>query len=171
MVISAVLSFLLVVYQRYIINKTGSLAIRADSLHYVNDIVINIGVITALFLSTYLGWLYADPIIALCIAVVIMLSVWKIAKQSLAQLMDSELPDHERKKIIEIAMKYPEVHGIHDLRTRASGQIRFIQAHLEIDGNITLNEAHKIAERVEQDIRNAFPEVDVIIHQDPEHLY
>ena len=171
MLISAALSMLLVVYQRYIIKKTGSIAIQADSLHYLNDIAINIGVIIALILSSYLGWIYADPIIALGIAIIIMLSVWKIAKQSLAQLMDTELPDHEREKIIAIAMKYPEVHGIHDLRTRASGHIRFIQAHLEIDGQVTLNEAHRIADRVEQDIRDAFPDVDVIIHQDPEQLY
>jgi ferrous-iron efflux pump FieF len=171
MLVSTVLSMALVAYQRYIIKRTGSLAIKADSLHYMNDIAINIGVVVALILSSYLGWLYADPIIAVFIAVVIMYSVWKIAKQSLTQLMDTELPDHEREKIKAIAMKYPEVHGIHDLRTRASGQLRFIQAHLELDGEITLNEAHRIADRVEQDIRDAFPKADVIIHQDPEDQY
>jgi len=167
MVISLVMTVILVGYQRYVNQRVSSLAIQADSIHYVSDVALNLGVIAALILTVNFGWVYADPLFALAIAGFIIYSVWQIATQSLDQLMDHELPDEERDRITAIVMQHPAVHNIHDLRTRASGHDKFIQVHLEMDGKLNLTEAHAVADEVESSIQAAFPEADIIIHEDP----
>ena len=165
--ISLALTIALVMYQRYVIRQTRSLAIQADSIHYFSDITLNISVIIALVLSTTFNWQIADPVFALGIAGYIIYSVWAIIKNAFNQLMDRELPEHDREKIISIAMSHPEVKNLHELRTRSSGKDVFIQMHLEMDGAIPLLTAHTIADEVEQELNTVFPNADIIIHQDP----
>jgi len=167
MIISLVMTISLVLYQRHVTKITKSIAVQADSIHYTSDIAMNIGVICALVLGYYFGWIYADPIFAMCIAIFIIFSAWKIASLSLDQLMDKELPDDDRGKILEIAKDHRLVRGAHDLRTRASGHNIFIQLHLEMDAQILLHEAHSIAAEVQKKIEDAYPNADVIIHEDP----
>lgn len=168
MVFSIVLTIGLVIFQRYVIKKSGSVAITADSLHYQTDVLINLGVMVSLFLSSSLGWQYADPIIAILIALYIVKGAWGIGQMALAILMDRELEDDERKNIRDIVMAHEEVKGMHDLRTRTSGVHVFIQFHLELDGDMRLQEAHDISEAVEQELMDAYPNAEVIIHEDPE---
>ncbi|MBT5353275.1 MAG: CDF family cation-efflux transporter FieF, partial [Rhodospirillales bacterium] len=104
------------------------------------------------------------------IAGYIIFGAWSIAKASLQVLMDHELPDDERLKIRDIALAHPDVDGVHDLRTRSSGQSIFIQLHLELDGDMTLLRAHDIADEVEASIMAAYPNAEVITHQDPEGI-
>lgn len=170
MVFSIVLTLGLVVFQRYVVRKSGSIAIDADSLHYKTDLLINLGVIASLFMSSYFGWQYADPLIAILIAVYIVKGAWEIGKTSLSILMDRELEDEERQKIRDIVMAHEEVKGLHDLRTRSSGVHVFIQFHLELDGDMKLRDAHDISEEVERELMDAFPNAEVIIHEDPEGL-
>lgn len=170
MVFSIVLTLALVVFQRYVVRKSGSIAIDADSLHYKTDLLINLGVIASLFMSSYFGWKYADPLIAILIAVYIVKGAWEIGKTSLSILMDRELEDEERQKIRDIVMAHEEVKGLHDLRTRSSGVHVFIQFHLELDGDMKLRDAHDISEEVERELMDAFPNAEVIIHEDPEGL-
>ncbi len=167
MVVSIVLTFGLVVFQRSVVRRTASVAIRSDSLHYQTDLLINLGVIVALFLGGRLGWSAADPIIAIGIGVYIILGVVEILKNSLALLMDRELPDAERARIRAIAQAHPGVIAVHDLRTRSSGTQAFIQFHLEMDGALTLLAAHSIAEAVMGEVQAAFPNAEVLIHEDP----
>ena len=171
MLITIALTALLVKFQRYVVKKTGSIAITADSLHYVGDLLLNLSVIVALILSIYLDWQMADPIFALMIALYILRSAWVIGKQSLAQLMDQELPDEVREEIKAIALQHPEVLNLHELRTRSSGRQYFFQLHLEMDGELKLKEAHQIANAVEIEICKAFPNAEVIIHEDMEGLH
>ncbi len=171
MLITIALTALLVKFQRYVVEKTGSIAITADSLHYVGDLLLNLSVIVALILSVYFDWQMADPIFALLIALYILKSAWVIGKQSLAQLMDQELPDEVREKIKAIALQHPEVRNLHELRTRSSGRQYFFQLHLEMDGELKLKEAHQIANAVEIEICKAFPNAEVIIHEDMEGLH
>jgi len=171
MVITIVLTGLLVKFQRYVVKKTGSIAITADSLHYVGDLLLNSSVIIALILSIYFDWQMADPVFALLIAAFILKSAWDIIRQSLAQLMDQELPDGLREEIKKIALQHPEVRNLHELRTRSSGRQIFIQLHLEMDGELKLKEAHQIASEVEIEICKAFPNAEVIIHEDMEGLH
>lgn len=171
MLITIALTALLVKFQRYVVKKTGSIAITADSLHYLGDLLLNLSVIVALILSIYLDWQIADPIFALMIALYILRSAWVIGELSLAQLMDQELPDEVREEIKAIALQHPEVLNLHELRTRSSGRQYFFQLHLEMDGELKLKEAHQIANAVEIEICKAFPNAEVIIHEDMEGLH
>ena len=167
MVISTVFTIVLVLYQRYVIRKSRSIAIRADSLHYVGDILVNLAIIAALALSIYLDWYIADPLFALGVAGYVLYNAWEIVKVSMDQLMDRELPDADRDRITEIARAHPHVRNLHELRTRSSGLTTFIQMHIEMDPEITLVRAHEISDEVEAELHEAFPNSEIIIHEDP----
>jgi ferrous-iron efflux pump FieF len=167
MFISIAAAICLILYERRVIAKTGSVAVTADATHYFGDLVSNVGVVVAILLSSRLGWISADPIIALLVALVLVISAWSVFRQSLDQLMDRELPDGERDKIVRIVRTQEEVRALHDLKTRQAGGVVFIQAHLELDPGMTLAHAHAISDQVEKAICAAFPNAEVIIHQDP----
>ena len=163
--IAAVLG--LVLYQRIAVARTGSIAIRADRMHYIGDLLTNIGVALGIALSARLGILIADPLVGLGVAAVLAASAWSVFRQSYDQLMDRELPDEERERIKTIVRRHPEVRNLHDLRTRAAGIYKFVQLHIELDPAIDLTRAHEVSDQVEKDILAAFPDAQVIIHQDP----
>ncbi|PHS30192.1 MAG: divalent metal cation transporter FieF [Methylophaga sp.] len=166
MIFSIIATLLLLSFQKYVISKTHSTAIKADALHYKTDLWVNASVIVALVLTFY-GWPYFDALFAVGIAIFILYSAWGIIRESIDLLMDHELPDAERKKIKDRVMTHGDVLGLHDLRTRRSGNTIFIQLHLELDGALSLSVAHAVAERVEQDLISLFPSAEVIIHEDP----
>ena len=166
MLVSIVVTLLLVTFQRYVVNKTGSVAIKADSLHYAADFLTNIGILLGLALY-YFGWLYADPIIAMLIGVYIFKSALEIGYESVQLLLDRELPEEDKKKIMDVALSHPFVIEVHDLRTRQSGQTKFIQFHMVLNGTISLFEAHKLSDQVHHSVAAEFPGADIIIHQDP----
>ena len=157
----------LILYERHVITKTGSVAVAADATHYFGDLVSNVGVVVAILLSTRLGWTIADPIIALFVAAVLVASAWNVFRASFDQLMDRELPDADRDRIVEIVKRHEAVRALHELKTRQAGGSVFIQVHLELDGKMSLARAHAISDQVEQAICAAFPNAEVIIHQDP----
>jgi len=169
MVVSMLATLGLLIFQKHVIHKTGSTAIKADHLHYKTDLLVNAGVIVALLLAVY-GWPGFDPLFAILIAVYILYSAWEIASESLDLLMDRELPDEERARIKAIARNHPQTRGMHDLRTRKSGTTVFIQLHLELDDGLTLLQAHAIADDVEARILAEYPGAEVIIHEDPASL-
>ncbi|MBT3172166.1 MAG: cation diffusion facilitator family transporter [Rhodospirillaceae bacterium] len=168
MVFSIAVTAALVTYQRSVARRTNSLAIRADSVHYATDILVNGGVIVSLLLVMFLDWGMADPIVALIIAGFIIYSALRIARESLNHLMDRELPDADRERIKEIALSHPAVIDCHDLKTRSAGLNSFIQLHISMDGSLSLDAAHEISDAVELDILAAFANAEVIIHADPE---
>ena len=168
MAFSIAVTSALVAYQRSVVRRTDSLAIRADSVHYATDILVNAGVIVSLLLVMFLEWNAADPIVALIIAGFIIYSAFRIARESLNHLMDRELPDADRDRIKQIALGHPAVIDCHDLKTRAAGVNNFIQFHISMDGGLTLDDAHVISDAVELEILAAFPNAEVIIHADPE---
>lgn len=167
MVISFSLTLSLVLFQRYVVKKTGSIAIRADRLHYLGDLLTNLGVIAALALAGEFSMYIADPVIALLVAGYILFSAWQILRQSFDHLMDRELPDPVRNEIRTIALSHPGVRAVHDLRTRSSGTGTFIQLNLEMDGNLTLRAAHSITDEVEMKLLSAFPAAEIMVHQEP----
>ena len=166
--VSLVLTIGLLMYQKYVVDRTGSIAIQADSIHYLSDIVLNLSVFAALVLSAYLGLPLADPVFALGIAAYVIHSAWTIVRNAFDQLIDRELPDADRQRILQIATGHREVRDLHELRTRMAGQDLFIQLHLVLDNGISLLNAHRIADEVEAKLRQAFPNADILIHQDPE---
>ncbi len=170
MVLAIVLTLALVLFQRHVVKQTGSVAITADSTHYQMDILVNISVIVSLTLVSTLGWTWADPVFALAIAAYIVWGAWRIGTVAYHMLMDRELDESERRIIQNIALAHPDVAGLHDLRTRRSGHQVFIQMHLEMDGELSLRAAHVISDAVEASIRGAFPNAEVLIHEDPEGI-
>ncbi len=165
--LSIATTIVLVIAQRIVVAKTGSLAVGADRMHYLGDIATNLGVIVGIVAATQFHFLLADPIIGIAVAAILSWSAWHVFRQSYDQLMDRELPDADREKIKAIVRGHAEVMSLHDLRTRAAGLQQFIQFHIELDPAIRLLRAHEISDEVERDVCRAFPNAEVIIHQDP----
>jgi len=170
MIFSIAVTIALVLYQRHVVRRTGSIAITADEIHYRSDLVLNTSVIAALLLGSVLDFPLLDPLFGAAIGIWIVYSAVRLARLSLFQLMDHELPDDEREKIREIAQSHPDVVAAHDLRTRVAGPTAFIQIHIEMDGRMSLIRAHEISDEVETTLRAAYPHAEVIIHQDPEGI-
>ena len=167
MAVSIGLTIALVIFQRFTVARTKSVAIGADLMHYAGDLLTNIGVVVGVVLSTQFGFLKADPVIGLVVAAILAYTAWHVLVQSYNQLMDRELPDADRDKIKGIVMRNPEVRSLHDLRTRAAGVHTFIQFHIELDPTISITRAHEISDAVEKSVCAEFPNSEVIIHQDP----
>lgn len=168
MVFAIVVTFALVRYQQHIIRRTGSLVVSSDELHYRSDLILNGAVIVSLVATAVLNWLFVDPLFGIAIGLWIIYGAWQVARKAIVQLMDQELPDDARARIRQIALAHPQVRAVHDLRTRAAGPDAFVQIHLEMDGDLTLRDAHRVSDAVEADILAAFPQAEVMIHQDPE---
>jgi ferrous-iron efflux pump FieF len=166
MLLSIVATLALITFQRQVIRKTNSTAIKADALHYRTDLLVNGSVMVALVLSVQ-GWAGFDPLFAIGIAIYILYSAWEIVRQSLDDLMDRELPASEREAIKRIAVAHADVRGMHDLRSRRSGIATFLQLHLEVDDDITLLHAHEISDEVERQLQQSYPNAEIIIHIDP----
>ncbi len=165
-VVTLVMTWLLIRYQSYVIRKTHSPAIKADKLHYQTDLLMNVAVLASLGLSAF-GYIYADGIFALLISLYIFISALKMVFEAIQLLLDRTLPNSEIEMIWKIASAQDNIVGIHDLRTRRSGAIRFIQLHLELEDDLPLWRAHQITDALENRLLLAFPMSDIIIHQEP----
>ena len=170
MVLSIVLTLALVTYQRHVVRVTGSVAIGADRLHYAGDLLMNTAVIAALLLTTLTGIAAIDPLAGLGIAAFLLRGAWGVAQEALAVLMDRELGAEERDRITAIVLAHAGALGLHDLRTRSTGTGIFIEFHLEVDPHLTVEQAHDIADDVERELMEAFPNAEALIHQEPAGL-
>lgn len=166
--VASAATWALVRFQQQVVARTGSSAIAADSLHYRGDLLMNGAVALSLVAAGTLGWTLVDPLLGLVVAAIVGHSAWQIGSQAVQNLMDREFPDHLRQRIRALVLAHPEVRGVHDLRTRQSGLQPFIQFHLELDGEMTLNAAHRIVDQVERDLQAAFPGAEVMVHADPD---
>ncbi len=169
MLLSLALTVALLAFQYHVIRVTGSTAIRADSLHYRSDLLLNSSILLALVLAWF-GWQQLDALFGLGIAVYILWSAVQIARESVAVLMDEELPVDVSADMLTIACQVPGVLGAHDLRTRISGTHWFVQLHLELPGALSLTEAHALCEQVEMAIIAAYPRAEVLVHADPQEI-
>ncbi len=167
MLFSIFATVILVLFQTYVANKTNSLAIKADRAHYTVDFLTNSAVVISLLMVHFFGFVYFDVIAALFISVYLLYNAYELASEAIEQITDKELSPEIRQKIQDIVSKSQGIHGMHDLRTRSLGDIYCIELHLEIDGKISLFEAHEYADAVEHKIMKEFPGCQVIIHQDP----
>lgn len=158
----------LLAYQRRVIARTGSVAIRADQVHYQSDLLLNGGVILALALDHFARLPGADAWFGIAIALYLAWGAWRASTHAIDQLMDREWPDERRAAFLELANAHPEVRGVHDLRTRTSGAQDFAQFHIWVDPAISVRAGHDIVDAVEARLRHAFPAVEILIHVDPE---
>jgi ferrous-iron efflux pump FieF len=167
-IVALAATFALLAYQRYVIRRTGSIAIHTDHVHYQSDLLLNLSVIAALGLDQLLGWTLADPVFGLVIALWLLYGAWSAASHSVDQLMDREWPEAERDAFLAAAKDYPELAGLHDLRTRHSGSHRFVQFHVWVPADWTVRQAHDRMDAVEEALQARFPATEIIIHLDPE---
>lgn len=161
-----VVTFALVRFQKSVVRKTGSQAIAADSLHYQTDLYMNAAIMLALGLSWF-GMGQADAVFAIGIGIYILYSAFKMVNEAVQTLLDRQLPEDELVEIKQVCLQVEGVLGVHQLRTRMSGPVRFIQLHLELEDHLPLIEAHRISDQVEISLLAAFPHADILIHQDP----
>ncbi|XPF93413.1 cation diffusion facilitator family transporter [Colwellia sp. RE-S-Sl-9] len=164
-----IVTLCLVVIQKFVINKTQSVAISADALHYQSDLILNIGVLLALFLSQSI-WKNADGFFTILVGLFLLWGAGKIVWLSVYHLMDHELTADEQNIITNIVVNHKKTYGLHDLRTRQAGPVKFIQFHLELDDNLSLFEAHAIGELIEKEIEEELSPCEVFIHHDPKSV-
>jgi ferrous-iron efflux pump FieF len=167
-VIAMGLTVALITYQRNVVRRTGSLAIGTDRLHYSSDLMLNGSVIVALVLDQFAGLTGADAVFGLLIALWLAWGAWKASSHALDQLMDREWPDERREQFLAATKEYPELAGLHDLRTRSSGTHFFAQFHVWVPAEWTVREAHDRLDRIEEQLQQRFPDTEILIHVDPE---
>jgi ferrous-iron efflux pump FieF len=161
-------TFALIAYQRHVVRRTGSVAIATDRLQYASDLMLNASVIVALVLDQYAGIVGSDAVFGLLIALWLAWGAWKSSSRALDQLMDREWPTEQRERFLAAARKYPELEGLHDLRTRTSGTHHFVQFHVWVPPHWTVREAHDRMDAIEQQLEKQFPATEILIHLDPE---
>lgn len=170
MVASTVALLAVIAYQRHVVQVTGSMAIEAESLNYRGDLLLNASVIASLAVTHLTGVVWVDPAFGLVIVAILVRNSVAIGRRAMAVLMDEEIEPAEREAIREVAMAVEGVRGVHDLRTRHTGQATLIEMHLELDGELSLTDSHEIATRVEDAIGQRWRGAEVLTHQEPHGL-
>lgn len=166
MIFSMVATLALITFQRYVIIKTRSPAIKADASHYSMDFLVNASTIAVLILAGYgLNWI--DPVFGALVGLFVLYSAWKVGREALDHLMDREVLDGTEMRIAQIATAHPSVHAVNQIRTRLAGQTMIIQLYLYLDNHIDLNRAHQIGDEIEAKLLRTFPGADVMIHEEP----
>lgn len=160
----------LLAWQRHVIRKTRSLAIATDHMHYQSDILLNLAVIAALALDQYAGLAGADPLLGLAIAGWLGWGAWRASHRAVDELMDKEWPEAKKARFVEVLARHPELRGMHDLRTRTSGNRDFAQFHVWVDPHMSIRTAHQVMDDIEARLAEEFPGVEILIHPDPEGL-
>ena len=167
-VIAMTATLALLAWQRHVIRRTGSLAISTDHVHYKSDLALNLAVIAALALEQFGGITGADALFGLAIAVWLGWGAWRASQAAINQLMDGEWPDEKRRRFVKVMARHPELRGVHDLRTRTSGNRDFVQFHVWVDPEMTIRQAHTVMDEIEIKLRAEFPGIEILIHPDPE---
>ena len=168
-VFSLVMTVALLALQHRVVKATGSNAVHADSLHYRSDLLLNGSILVALVMASF-GWPQLDAWFGLGIAAYILWSAVQIARQSFSVLMDKELPTEVSERMLALACSVPGVLGAHDLRTRISGNIWYVQLHLELPGELSLSVAHGLSDRAAEAIESVYPQAEVLVHADPQEV-
>jgi len=160
-------TLLLLAYQKRVIASTGSVAIETDHVHYQSDLLLNLSVIAALVLEQYFDLAGADAAFGIAIALWLAWGAWRASSRAIDQLMDKEWPEEKRARFVEVAAKHPELKGLHDLRTRTSGNKDFVQFHVWMNPEMKVADAHDVLDEVEAKLEKEFPGVEILIHIDP----
>jgi ferrous-iron efflux pump FieF len=165
--LAIVLTLALMAFQTYVVRRTKSLAISADKAHYATDFVTNIAVGIGIVASTRFSEPLIDLAVALGVAIYLVTGAWTIGRTSIDVLMDRQLPEEDRRRILDIVHRHPGVRSVHDLRTRSSGLTQFIQLHVVLHPSMSLGRAHVMGDTIQAAIEEAYPQAEVILHIDP----
>jgi ferrous-iron efflux pump FieF len=169
MAVACVVSYVLVARLRHVARKTDSPALTADAVHYATDVYTNGAALVALLVVALTGWTLADPLISILISAFILHSAVDVAREAVNVLMDKQLPSEVDERVARVVegFRAEGVLGFHDLRTRRSGSHKFIDLHLEVEADQTLQQAHDLSVRVIRAIQHEIPRSRVQIHTDP----
>jgi ferrous-iron efflux pump FieF len=167
-VLAIAFTYVLLWYQKRVIERTRSVAIKTDNVHYKSDLFLNGSVIAALLLDQALHVGGADAVFGILIALWLLWGAYRASTEAIHQLMDREWPEEERQEFLAAASEYPELQGLHDLRTRKSGTLRFVQFHVWVPADWTVQKAHDRLDVVEEQLQERFPGTEILIHVDPE---
>jgi len=167
MAVSVVVNWSVSRYLFRIARETESVALEADAHHLSVDVLTSLGVAVGLIVTSVTGWTVVDPLIAVAVALFIIRIAWELASEAGAPLLDHRLPQEEIQRIQDILDADTRVLGYHKVRARRSGAVRHVDLHLQLDPELNLQDAHQVAEEVEDQIREAFPAVHVITHVEP----
>ena len=166
-ILAVLISFVIIMVQRFSLKHVASLAVEADYHHYKTDVFLNLSVVAALLISLYGGPLWVDPLFAVIIAGFFIFTALDIISKSVDMLMDKELPDEVRQNIVQMIRQHDAVHDIHDLRTRMSGIKMHISFDVELDPQMSLKDAHDVVRRLEHDLLAIYAHAEILIHMDP----
>jgi ferrous-iron efflux pump FieF len=166
MAVSVALTLGLVLWQGRVARRTGNRVVAADRLHYLGDLLPNIGAIASLWVSARFGLSSIDSVVALGAAAMLAVGALRIGKGAWDALMDRRADPSVIEGIAAIAGCWPGVRGFHDLKTRTAGSRIFVNIHIELDGEQSLREAHAIGAALRRAILAAYPQTDVIVHKD-----
>jgi ferrous-iron efflux pump FieF len=166
-IIAILVTLALTSYQQSVVRRTGSLAIGTDRIHYTSDLMLNAAVILALVLEGYAGLRGADAAFGMAIALWLLFGAGRASIAAIDQLMDKEWPEEKRRHFVDVAARHPELKGLHDLRTRTSGNKDFVQFHVWMNPEMSVADAHHVLDEVEAKLEKEFPGVEILIHIDP----
>ena len=148
--------------------KYRSFTLEADAHHLMTDVWTSVGVIAGVGAVALTGWLWLDPVLGLLVAANIVWTGWKLLRRSTQGLMDGALSAPENALVLAVLTRY-RAEGIehHALRTRESGARRFVEVHILVPGEWTIQRGHELVERLEKEIRDALPRTTVLTHLEP----
>jgi cation diffusion facilitator family transporter len=167
--IAAVVNILLVRYLLRVARRTDSLALQADAENHRADITTSLGVLVGLALVRITGRGFFDPALAIVVSLMILRTAWRLTWGALPPLMDTQLSPEDVNVVRHVLEAEPGVRGYHKLRTRQSGAVRHVDAHVLLEDDLPLREAHELTEKVEDRIREELPNAEVILHIEPYH--
>ena len=166
MVLALLVTITLVIHQRQVARRTGSLLVAADSLHYAGDVAANIGVILAIVISPLPGLEFADPVMAGLFSFYIFRSGGGVFKSALDILLDRDVSEEYQGLLDRALAAEPLVRGYHDLRARSDGSTHFLELHLELPANLPLSECHAVGERVSAALKTENENIEILVHFD-----
>lgn len=167
MAVSTALTVLLILAQGRVLKQTSSVAVSGDRAHYLTDVASNLIALTGIGAAAWLGWHSLDAVAGLIVAALLLWAAVGVFREASGQLLDHELPDADRARIVELVSQDPRLSDVHQLRTRASGPFIHMQMHVDIDPGLTLEAAHHLIVEAETRILAEFPQADILIHADP----
>lgn len=169
MIVSVIVTGWLVGYLESVAKKTKSIVIASDALHYKTDLLSNLAILVGLILVAWLWWNYIDAIIGIGIAIYIAFSAFDIVKKWFLLLLDVSLDEMHVVNILDILDNHKELSDYHNFRSRESGGVKFVEAHLVFHENISLLDAHRVSHEIEDEIRklDTDSEWSILFHLDP----
>ena len=170
MLLGALINFVVsrIVYRTA--KNTNSVAMKSNALHLLTDVYTSLGVALSLLIVHLTGWYILDPIIGIILAFYIMIEAFKLMKEAFPPLLDARLSKEEEEQIIQIIESFKDEYiEYHDFRTRRSGAEEYIDFHLVVASNKSIETVHDLCDRIEEKINNLFQQANILIHLEPEN--